>query len=100
MTQKTSKAKPRPPTLSNSLTVKAGPTGMQKVLKQNLHKIVISVNKPRPVTKDYSQSTANEGCKKLFNIFKFNNQHDMSTSAPTATHAICINIRTEHQPII
>ena len=37
MTQKTSKAKPRPPTLSNSLTVKTGPTGMQKVLKQNLH---------------------------------------------------------------
>ena len=24
----------------------------------------------------------------------------MSTSAPTAMHAICINIRTEHQPII
>ena len=36
----------------------------------------------------------------LFNIFKFNNQHDMSMSAPTAMHAICINIRTEHQPII
>ena len=47
MTRKTSKATPRPPTLSNSLTVKAGPTGMQKVLKQNLHKIVIYVNKPR-----------------------------------------------------
>jgi len=45
VTQKTSK--PRPPTLSNSLTVKAGPTRMQKVLKQNLHKIVIYVNKPR-----------------------------------------------------
>jgi len=65
VTQKTSKAKPRPLalTLSNSLTVKAGPTGMQKVLKQNLHKIVIYVNKPRPAAKDYSQSTANEGCK-------------------------------------
>ena len=61
--QKTSKVKPRPLTLSNSLTVKAGPTGMQKVLKQNLHKIVIYVNKPRPAAKDYSQSTANEGCK-------------------------------------
>ena len=53
VTQKTSKAKPRPPTLSNSLTVKARP-GMQKVLKQNLHKIVIYVNKPRPAAKDYS----------------------------------------------
>jgi len=65
VTQKTSKAKPRPPAMSNSLTVtvKAGPTGMQKVLKQNLHKIVIYVNKPRPAAKDYSQSTANEGCK-------------------------------------
>jgi len=63
VTQKTPKAKPRPPTLSNSLTVKAGPTGMQKELKQNLHKIVIYVNKPRPSVKDYSQSTANEGCK-------------------------------------
>ena len=63
VTQKTSKAKPRPPTLSNSLTVKAGPTGTQKVLKQNLHKIVLYVNKPRSAAKDYSQSTANEGCK-------------------------------------
>ena len=60
---KTSKAKPRAPTLSNSQTVKAGPTGMQKVLKQNLHKIVIYVNKPRPAAKDYSQSTAKEGRK-------------------------------------
>jgi len=51
------------PTLSNLLTVKAGPTGMQKVLKQNLHKIVIYVNKPRPAAQDYSHSTANEGCK-------------------------------------
>ena len=41
VTQKTSKAKPRPLTLSNSLKVKAGQTAMQKVLKQNLHKIVI-----------------------------------------------------------
>jgi len=63
VTQKTSKAKPRPPTLSNSLTVKAGPTGTQKVLKQNLHKIVLYVNKPISAAKDYSQSTANEGCK-------------------------------------
>ena len=52
MTQKTSKAKPRPPTLSNSLKVKAGPTAMQKVLKQNLLKIVIYVNKPRPAARE------------------------------------------------
>ena len=31
---------------------------MQKVLKQNLHKIVVYVNKPRPAEKYYSQSTA------------------------------------------
>jgi len=55
-----SKAKP---TLSNSLKVKAGPTAMQKVLKQNLHKIVIYVNKPRPAARDCSQSTASKGCK-------------------------------------
>jgi len=36
-----SKAKPRPPTLSKSLKVKAGPTAIEKVLKQNLHKVVI-----------------------------------------------------------
>ena len=63
---------------------------MQKVLKQDLHKFVIHVNKSRPAAKDHSQSTANEGCENLFNIFKFNNQYDMSTSAPTAMHAICI----------
>jgi len=63
VTQKTSKAKLRPPTVSNSPTVKAGPIGMQTVLKQNLHMIVIYVNKPRPAAKDYSQSTANGGCK-------------------------------------
>jgi len=63
VTQKTSKAKPKPPTLSNSLKVKAGPTAMQKLLKQSLHKIVIYVNKPRPAARDRSQSTANEGCK-------------------------------------
>jgi len=53
----------RPPTLSNKLKVKAGPTAMQKVLKQNLHKIVIYVNKPRPAARDRSQSTTSEGCK-------------------------------------
>jgi len=63
--QKTSKAKPRPPTLSNSLKVKAGPTVMQKVLKQNLLKVVIYGNKPRPATRDCSQSTASEGCKNI-----------------------------------
>jgi len=43
---------------------------MQKVLKQNLHKIVIYVNKPRPAAKDYSQSTANEGCKNFVYNFQ------------------------------
>jgi len=70
VTQKTSKAKPRPPTLSNLLTVKAGPTGVQKVLKKNLHKVVLCVNKPRPAAKDYSQSTANEGCKNFVQHFQ------------------------------
>jgi len=99
VTQKTSEAKPRPPTLSNSLKVKAGPTAVQKMLKQNLHKIVIYENKPRPAARDRSQSTASEGCKN-FNNYQYYNQHDMSTSAPTAMHETCINIRTEHQPII
>jgi len=99
VTQKTSKAKPRPPTLSNSLEVKAGPTALQKVLNQNLHKIVIYENKPRPAARDRSQSTASEGCKN-FNNYQYYNQHGMSTSALTAMHETCINIRTEHQPII
>jgi len=63
--QKTSIAKPRPPTLSNSLKVKAGPTAMQKVLKQNLLKVVICGSKLRPATRDCSQSTASEGCKNI-----------------------------------
>jgi len=58
-----SKAKPIPPTLSNSLTMKAGPTDMAESAKKNLNKIVIYINKPRPAAKDYSQSTANKGCK-------------------------------------
>ena len=72
---------------------------MQKVPKQSLHKIVIYENKPRPGARDRSQSTANEGCRN-FNNYQYYNQHDMSTSAPTAMHETCINIRTEHQPII
>ena len=67
MTQTTSKAKPRLPTLSNALKVKAGPTAMQKVLKENLHKIVIYENKPRPAARDRSQTTASEGCKNFNN---------------------------------
>jgi len=43
---KMSKAKPRPPTMSKSL--KAGPTAMQKMLKQNLRKVKIYKIKPRP----------------------------------------------------
>ena len=66
MTQKTSKAKPRQPTLSKSLKVKAGPTAMEKVLKQNLRKVVIYENMPRPAARGRSQNTASEGCKNFF----------------------------------
>jgi len=52
--------------MSNSLKLKAGPTAMEKVLKQNLRMIVIYVNKPRPAARDCSQSTANEGCKNFY----------------------------------
>jgi len=89
----------RPQTLSKSLKVKAGPTAMQKVLKQNLRMIVIYGNKPRPAARDRSQSTTNKGCKR-FNTYQYYNQHDMSTSAPTTKHETCINIRTEHRPNI
>jgi len=61
--------------------------------------IAIYENKPRPAARDGSQSTASEGCKN-FNNFQYYNQHDMSTSAPTAMHETYINIRTEHQPVI
>jgi len=74
------------------------PTAMQKVLKQNLHMIVIYENKPRPAAIDRSQSTASEGCKN-FNNYRYYNQHDMSTSTPTTMHETCTNIRTKHQPI-
>ena len=72
---------------------------MQKVPKQNLRKIAIHENKPRPAAGDRSQSTASEGYKN-FNNYRYYNQHDMSPSAQTAMHETCINIRTEHQPII
>jgi len=61
--QKTSKAKQRLPTLSKLLKIKAGPTGMQKVLEQNLRKVIIHENKPRPAAGGRSQNTASEGCK-------------------------------------
>jgi len=77
VTQKMSKAKPRPPTLSNSLKVKAGPTAMHKALKQNLHKIVIFENNPRPAARDRSQSTASGGCKIFYNC-QYYNQHGRS----------------------
>jgi len=74
--QKTSKAKPRPTTLSKSLKVKAGPTAMEKVLKQNLCKVVIYENKPRPAAKGHS------GKEKYINMirshssqFFWSNQH-------------------------
>jgi len=72
---------------------------MQTVPKQNLSKIAIYENKPIPTARDRSQSTASEGCKN-FNNYQYYNQHDMSTSVPTAMHEACINIRTEHHPII
>jgi len=72
---------------------------MQKVLRQNLHKIVTYENKPRPAARDRSQSTESEGCKN-FNNYQYYNQHDVFTSAPTAMHETCINITTEHQPMI
>jgi len=61
--QKVSKAKPRPLTLSKSLKVKAGPTAMQKVLKQSLCKVITYENKPTPAARDSSQYTASEGCQ-------------------------------------
>jgi len=73
--QKTSKAKPRLPTLSTLLKVKAGPTAMEKVLKQNQHKVVIHENKPWPAARGHSQNTASEGCKNFTS--KCYNQHDI-----------------------
>jgi len=66
VTQKTSKTKLRLPTLSKSLKVKAGPTAMEKVLKQNLRQVVIYENKPRPAARGRSQKTASEGCKNFY----------------------------------
>jgi len=43
--------------------VKAEPAAMQKMLKQNLCKVVIYENKPRPAARGHSQNTAGEGCK-------------------------------------
>jgi len=37
--------------LSKFLLVKAGPTAMEKVLKQNLFRVIIYENKPRPPTR-------------------------------------------------
>jgi len=51
--------------MSKSLKVKAGPTAMQKMLKQILRKIVIYENKRRPAARCRSQNTASEGYKKL-----------------------------------
>ena len=64
--QKMLKAKPRPPTLSKSLKVKAGPTAMQKVLKENLRKLIIYKNKPRPAARGRSQNIASKGCKNVY----------------------------------
>jgi len=39
---------------------------MEKVLKQNLRKVVIHENKPRPAARGRSQNTAREGCKTFY----------------------------------
>jgi len=39
---------------------------MEKVLRQNLRKVVIYENKPRTVARGRSQNTANEGCKNFY----------------------------------
>jgi len=39
---------------------------MEKVLKQNLRKVVIYENMPRPAARGRSQNTASEGCKNFF----------------------------------
>jgi len=36
---------------------------MQKMLKQNLRKVVIYENKPRSAARGHSQNTASEGCR-------------------------------------
>jgi len=55
--------------------------------KQNLDKIVIYKNKPRPAARDRSQSTAREGCKN-FNNYQYYNQHDMFIST-LSTYCYC-----------
>jgi len=65
LTQKTSKAKPRPPTMSKSVEVKAGRTAVQKMPIQNLRKVVIYENKPSSAERGRSRNTATEGCKKF-----------------------------------
>jgi len=47
------------------------------MLKQNLHKVVIYKNKPRPAAKGRSQYTASKRCKKVnkciqYNLLSFN----------------------------
>jgi len=66
VTQKTSKVKPSPATLSKSLKVKAEPTAMENVLKQNLRKVVICEIKPRPAARGRSQNIASKGCKNVY----------------------------------
>ena len=65
VTQKRPKAKPRSPAMSKLLKAKAGPTAVQKMLKQNLRKTVIYESKPRPA-RGRSQNTVSEGWKHTF----------------------------------
>jgi len=46
--------------MSNPLKAKAGPTAMQKTLKQNLRKVVTYDIKSRPAARGRSQNTASE----------------------------------------
>jgi len=56
--------------VSKSLKVKAEPTAVEKVLKQNLRMVVIYENKPRPAARGRSQKTASEECKN-FNNYQY-----------------------------
>jgi len=51
--------------MSKSLKVKAGQIAMQKMQEQNLGKVIIYENKPRPAGRGRSQNPVCERCKKV-----------------------------------
>ena len=61
---------------------------MQKVLKQNLRKVVLYVNKPRPAARGRSQNTGNEGCKKQRYSLR---QHQQQCTKHVSTKSLSIN---------